>query len=94
MDIFRRIVGNFTQWYPTDCYYNYLEHFKLQYSKQLFASLQVGSLRYMAPEALEGHINLNDVVAQLKQIDIYALGIVLWEISTRCQDICKGKMNF
>ena len=47
----------------------------------------------MAPEALEGHINLNDVVSQLKQIDIYALGIVLWEISSRCRDICGGKLQ-
>jgi bone morphogenetic protein receptor type-2 len=45
----------------------------------------------MAPEMLEGRINLNDITTQLKQIDIYALGTVLWEISSRCADVCSGR---
>ena len=45
----------------------------------------------MAPEILEGQINLNDIKTQLKQIDIYSVGTILWEISSRCADICRGK---
>ena len=51
---------------------------------------QAGCLTYMAPEILKGYINLNDIASQLKQIDIYAVGTVLWEISCRCEDICTG----
>lgn len=49
-------------------------------------SLQVGTLRYMAPEILEGAVNLRDCETALKQIDIYSLGLVLWELCTRCED--------
>ncbi|XP_049955024.1 bone morphogenetic protein receptor type-2 isoform X2 [Schistocerca serialis cubense] len=47
----------------------------------------VGTLRYMAPEVLEGAVNLRDCESSLKQIDVYALGLVLWEIATRCADL-------
>lgn len=47
----------------------------------------VGTLRYMAPEVLEGAVNLRDCESSLKQIDIYAVGLVLWEIVSRCSDI-------
>ncbi|XP_059470516.1 bone morphogenetic protein receptor type-2 isoform X2 [Neocloeon triangulifer] len=47
----------------------------------------VGTLRYMAPEVLEGAVNLRDCESSLKQIDVYALGLVLWELSTRCADL-------
>lgn len=47
----------------------------------------VGSLRYMAPEVLEGAVNLRDCESSLKQIDVYALGLVLWELATRCADL-------
>lgn len=50
---------------------------------------QVGTLRYMAPEVLEGAVNLRDCESSLKQIDMYALGLVLWELATRCSDICR-----
>lgn len=50
----------------------------------------VGTLRYMAPEVLEGAVNLRDCEAALKQIDIYALGLVLWECAARCQDLYQG----
>lgn len=46
----------------------------------------VGTLRYMAPEVLEGAVNLRDCESSLKQIDVYALGLVLWELATRCCD--------
>ncbi|XP_025271145.1 bone morphogenetic protein receptor type-2 isoform X1 [Camponotus floridanus] len=47
----------------------------------------VGTLRYMAPEVLEGAVNLRDCESSLKQIDVYAMGLVLWELVTRCSDI-------
>uniref|UniRef100_A0A1B6E1Y6 receptor protein serine/threonine kinase n=1 Tax=Clastoptera arizonana TaxID=38151 RepID=A0A1B6E1Y6_9HEMI len=47
----------------------------------------VGTLRYMAPEVLEGAVNLRDCESSLKQIDVYALGLVLWELATRCTDL-------
>ena len=48
---------------------------------------QVGTLRYMAPEVLEGAVNLRDCESSLKQIDVYALGLVLWELASRCSDM-------
>ncbi|KAG4073987.1 hypothetical protein HA402_014192 [Bradysia odoriphaga] len=47
---------------------------------------EVGTLRYMAPEVLEGAVNLRDCETALKQIDIYSFGLVLWELCTRCED--------
>ena len=44
---------------------------------------QVGTLRYMAPEVLEGAINFSRD-AFLK-IDMYACGLVLWELASRCK---------
>lgn len=41
----------------------------------------------MAPEVLEGAVNLRDCESSLKQIDVYALGLVLWELATRCSDL-------
>lgn len=50
----------------------------------------MGTLRYMAPEVLEGAVNLRDCETSLKQIDIYALGLVLWEVAYRCHDLYQG----
>jgi hypothetical protein len=50
----------------------------------------VGTLRYMAPEILEGAVHLRDCESALKQIDVYALGLVLWEIASRCSDLYQG----
>ncbi|KAK7480963.1 hypothetical protein BaRGS_00027778, partial [Batillaria attramentaria] len=50
----------------------------------------VGTLRYMAPELLDGAVNLRDCEASLKQIDMYAMGLVLWEIAMRCVDLYQG----
>lgn len=41
----------------------------------------------MAPEILEGAVNLRDCESSLKQIDVYAMGLVLWELVSRCSDI-------
>lgn len=51
---------------------------------------EVGTLRYMAPEVLEGALNLRDCESSLKQVDVYALGLILWEIATRCSDLYQG----
>ena len=37
----------------------------------------------MSPEALEGRMNLLDTES-FKQIDIYALGLIAWEVCNRC----------
>ncbi|XP_062135497.1 bone morphogenetic protein receptor type-2 [Drosophila sulfurigaster albostrigata] len=55
---------------------------------------EVGTLRYMAPELLEGAVNLRDCETSLKQMDVYALGLVLWEVATRCADFyAPGQMT-
>ncbi|XP_071534737.1 activin receptor type-2A isoform X2 [Panulirus ornatus] len=43
---------------------------------------QVGTRRYMAPEVLEGAINFQRDA--FLRIDMYACGLVLWEIISRC----------
>ena len=54
---------------------------------------QVGTIRYMAPEVLDGAVNLRECEASLKQIDIYALGLVFWEVGMRCSDLYQGKRS-
>ncbi|KAG7203493.1 hypothetical protein KM043_013553 [Ampulex compressa] len=44
---------------------------------------RVGTKRYMAPEVLEETINMNHFDS-FKRADVYALGLILWEISRRC----------
>ncbi|KAH9506676.1 Activin receptor type-2A [Dermatophagoides farinae] len=43
---------------------------------------QVGTRRYMAPEVLEGAINFTR--DSFLKIDMYACGLVLWELVSRC----------
>uniref|UniRef100_A0A182T9D9 receptor protein serine/threonine kinase n=1 Tax=Anopheles maculatus TaxID=74869 RepID=A0A182T9D9_9DIPT len=43
---------------------------------------QVGTRRYMAPEVLEGAINFTRDA--FLRIDVYACGLVLWELVSRC----------
>ena len=43
---------------------------------------QVGTRRYMAPEVLEGAISFNRDA--FLRIDMYACGLVLWEVLSRC----------
>ncbi|KAM4626209.1 TGF-beta receptor type-2-like isoform 2-T2 [Discoglossus pictus] len=45
---------------------------------------QVGTARYMAPEVLESRVNLEDLES-FKQMDVYSLALVLWELGTRCE---------
>lgn len=45
--------------------------------------VQIGTMRYMAPELLEG------VIAHTREalcsVDMYALALVMWEILTQCE---------
>ncbi|XP_021119099.1 bone morphogenetic protein receptor type-2 [Heterocephalus glaber] len=52
---------------------------------------EVGTIRYMAPEVLEGAVNLRDCESALKQVDMYALGLIYWEIFMRCTDLFPGE---
>lgn len=40
-------------------------------------------LRYMAPEVLDDSINMKHFES-FKRADIYAIGLVFWEIASRC----------
>lgn len=44
-----------------------------------------GSKRYMAPEILDETINMKSMTA-FKKADIYAFGLVLWEMCKRCAE--------
>lgn len=46
-------------------------------------STRVGTKRYLAPEVLDDTINTNHFES-FKRADIYAFGLVLWEIARRC----------
>ncbi|KAJ8252767.1 hypothetical protein GJAV_G00205330 [Gymnothorax javanicus] len=51
---------------------------------------QVGTARYMAPEVLESRVNLEDLEA-FKQMDVYSMALVLWEMASRCDVIGEVK---
>ena len=53
-------------------------------SLDLPLNCKVGTKRYLAPEVLDGSINETDFES-FKQGDIYALGLVFWEITYRVQ---------
>jgi hypothetical protein len=46
---------------------------------------RVGTIRYMAPEVLDNTIK-SHVFTAYKQVDMYAFGLVLWEITRRIQE--------
>ncbi|KAM9342796.1 bone morphogenetic protein receptor type-2-like isoform 2-T4 [Pholidichthys leucotaenia] len=52
---------------------------------------EVGTVRYMAPEVLGGALNLRDCESALKQVDVYALGLLYWESFKRCSDLFPGE---
>uniref|UniRef100_A0A665TI23 receptor protein serine/threonine kinase n=1 Tax=Echeneis naucrates TaxID=173247 RepID=A0A665TI23_ECHNA len=52
---------------------------------------EVGTVRYMAPEVLGGALNLRDCESALKQVDVYALGLLYWESFRRCSDLFLGE---
>lgn len=52
----------------------------------MYHPVQVGTARYMAPEVLESRVNLEDLEA-FKQMDVYSMALVHWEMASRCQAI-------
>ncbi|XP_049905209.1 bone morphogenetic protein receptor type-2-like [Epinephelus moara] len=52
---------------------------------------EVGMVRYMAPEVLGGALNLRDCESALKQVDVYALGLLYWETFRRCSHLFPGE---
>ncbi|XP_040190825.1 TGF-beta receptor type-2-like [Rana temporaria] len=44
----------------------------------------------MAPEVLESRVNLEDLES-FKQMDVYSLSLVLWEVASRCDAIGEVK---
>ncbi|KAK5889763.1 hypothetical protein CesoFtcFv8_013350 [Champsocephalus esox] len=51
---------------------------------------EVGTVRYMAPEVLGGALDLRDCASALKQVDVYALGLLYWESFRRCSQLFTG----
>ncbi|XP_040004200.1 bone morphogenetic protein receptor type-2-like [Xiphias gladius] len=58
---------------------------------ETLAISEVGTVRYMAPEVLGGALNLRDCESALKQVDVYALGLLYWESFRRCSDLFPGE---
>ena len=54
---------------------------------------RVGTPRYMAPEVLSGHLDLTTPAAYLA-VDMYALGLVLWELLSRTEVEGETEENF
>ncbi|NWI40752.1 AMHR2 protein, partial [Picathartes gymnocephalus] len=46
---------------------------------------QAGTQRYLAPEILDESLDLRAWGRALRQADVYALALLLWEILSRCQ---------
>ncbi|KAG7472937.1 hypothetical protein MATL_G00114280 [Megalops atlanticus] len=57
-----------------------------QHTDTTQVSVQVGTLCYLSPEMLEGCVNLRSG-RYLMQGDVYALGLLLWELSSRCVEL-------
>ncbi|XP_030050864.1 LOW QUALITY PROTEIN: anti-Muellerian hormone type-2 receptor [Microcaecilia unicolor] len=49
-----------------------------------------GTLRYMSPEMQDGSVNLQSWECALRQADVYSLGLLLWEIFSRCSSLYPG----
>ncbi|KAM4702060.1 anti-Muellerian hormone type-2 receptor [Discoglossus pictus] len=49
-----------------------------------------GTLRYMSPEMLDESMNLISWQTALTQADVYSLGLLFWEIFSRCNDLYQG----
>lgn len=58
-------------------------HSQLTNELDVGSNNKVGTKRYMAPELLDGTIHCVSFDAY-KQLDVYAYGLVLWEICRRC----------
>ena len=52
-----------------------------------------GTKRYMAPEILDESINLN-YFESFEHTDVYALGLVFWEMCRRCGGVSRGECAY
>jgi len=57
-----------------------------EHQAELNGLSEVGTQRYMAPELLDGAVNLKDCENALKQMDVYALALILWEVGNVCTE--------
>ncbi|XP_070706208.1 bone morphogenetic protein receptor type-2-like [Pempheris klunzingeri] len=64
-------------------------HRRLQSHTANVGRAQLSTLCYMSPEILEGSVNHSSTCGFM-QGDIYALGLLLWEIWMRCSDLFEG----
>lgn len=46
----------------------------------------------MAPEVLESRVNLEDLES-FKQMDVYSMALVLWEMASRCEVVGGRKVT-
>ncbi|KAL4717867.1 hypothetical protein ACJJTC_005712 [Scirpophaga incertulas] len=59
--------------------------------KQPSRITEAGTLRYLSPEALEGALDLSGARTALCAVDVFALGLVLWEALWRCSGAHAGR---
>ncbi|XP_064354489.1 anti-Muellerian hormone type-2 receptor [Dromaius novaehollandiae] len=52
---------------------------------------KAGTQRYLAPEILDESLDLRAWGRALRQADVYALALLLWEILSRCQALSPGR---
>ncbi|KAG7244807.1 hypothetical protein INR49_029826 [Caranx melampygus] len=75
---------------------SYLHSDLRRYGRHIWQSNMIvrksGTLRYMSPEFLEGCANISSSCC-LMQGDVYALGLLLWEIWMRCSDLSEGSIT-
>ena len=62
--------------------------------KHYVANEVVGLPRYLAPEVLDRALDMHQGELSLKQIDVYAMGLIFWEISRRCRDLYQVRMHY
>lgn len=60
-----------------------VRHISVKGELDIMPNPRQGTIRYMAPEVLNKTINKNEFEAY-KRADMYAFGLVLWEIASRC----------
>ncbi|XP_072262092.1 anti-Muellerian hormone type-2 receptor [Pyxicephalus adspersus] len=64
-----------------------LEEHRMKKGRDPAVLNMTGTLRYMSPEMLDGSLNLMSWELALTQADVYSLGLLLWEIFSRCNDL-------
>lgn len=52
-------------------------------------AIRVGTRRYLSPECLDGSLAAWDFTG-LRKADVYAMGLVFWELAARCEDPTRG----